>query len=811
MKFSKSFPSFALNLALIIVAILGCSPGAQAQATPSPAVVPQLVNYSGKVTDAQGKTIAGIAGISFAIYRDQYEASPLWMETQNVTADSRGNYTVQLGAGTSNGLPLDVFTSGEARWLGVRINGGEEQPRVLLLSVPYALKAADAQTLGGLPASAFVLAAPPSATASSAEAATATTSAPQGVPPPNGTVTGSGTLDFLPLWDSSSDIVSSVLFQSGTGSTAKIGINTTTPASTLDVKGGTTVRGALSLVATGNATSAGGKNSQPEKLTASSFNSTTKAAVGQTFQWQAEPTGNNTGTPSGTLNLLFGSGSSTSTETGLNIAANGQIAFATGQTFPGTGTITGITTASGSGLTGGVSSGTANLSLLTSCTANQVLKWNGSAWACTTIGSSGGGTVTSVGLSAPSSDFTVAGSPVTKSGTLGLNWTVAPTSSATANAIVKRDASGSFSAGLITATASNAGEAAITANGSTGTAVFAMTSGYNAAVDVVGANTAVSAEATGYGVYSVGGYGVYATDTGGSSQVAVYGDDGSTDTGGKGVWGQSTKGIGVLGSGGIYGVSGYTKSGFSGVYGVSNDNAGVYGYAYQAGWGVYGQGDLGATGVLAGSDTGYAGWFNGMTEVDGNLNVAGTLTADTKDFTIDHPLDPANKYLEHASVESSELMNIYTGNVTTDAHGEATVRLPDWFEALNSDFRYQLTVIGQFAQAIVAHEIQDHEFQIKTSLPNVKVSWQVTGVRQDAYAKAHPLQVEKDKPDQERGFYRHPELYGAPEEKSIAWARDPRAMKQFKEARTNPPAPVRPAPPRPQRPGQLPAPPQKLK
>ena len=125
------------------------------------AVVPRLVNVTGKATDVQGKAISGIAGVTFAIYKDQYEGVPLWMETQNIQTDAKGNYTVRLGATMPDGLPLDVFSSGEARWLGVRINGGEEQPRVLLLSVPYALKAADAETIGGLPPSAFVLAAPP--------------------------------------------------------------------------------------------------------------------------------------------------------------------------------------------------------------------------------------------------------------------------------------------------------------------------------------------------------------------------------------------------------------------------------------------------------------------------------------------------------------------------------------------------------------------------------------------------------------------------------------------------------------------------
>jgi hypothetical protein len=116
------------------------------------------VNFSGKAADAQGKPIAGIVGVTFAIYKDNYEGAPLWMESQNAQADARGNYTVQLGATKPDGLTLELFSSGEARWLGVRLNRGEEQPRVLLLSVPYALKAADAETVGGLPASAFVLA-----------------------------------------------------------------------------------------------------------------------------------------------------------------------------------------------------------------------------------------------------------------------------------------------------------------------------------------------------------------------------------------------------------------------------------------------------------------------------------------------------------------------------------------------------------------------------------------------------------------------------------------------------------------------------
>jgi hypothetical protein len=129
------------------------------------------------------------------------------------------------------------------------------------------------------------------------------------------------------------------------------------------------------------------------------------------------------------------------------------------------------------------------------------------------------------------------------------------------------------------------------------------------------------------------------------------------------------------------------------------------------------------------------------------------------------------------------MMNVYNGNITTDQNGEAAVTLPDYFEALNRDFRYQLTVIGQFAQAIVASEISGNRFTIKTDRPDVKVSWQVTGIRQDAYANKHRLRVEEEKPERERGYFIHPDAFDQPEEKSLEWARRPEMMKQIKRQR----------------------------
>jgi len=115
------------------------------------------------------------------------------------------------------------------------------------------------------------------------------------------------------------------------------------------------------------------------------------------------------------------------------------------------------------------------------------------------------------------------------------------------------------------------------------------------------------------------------------------------------------------------------------------------------------------------------------------------------------------------------MMNIYNGNVVLDANGEAWVELPEWFSALNRDFRYQLTSIGGFAPIYIAQEIQNNRFQIAGGKPGMKVSWQVTGIRQDVYANAHRIPVEEMKPESERGYYLYPELFGQPKEMGIGW------------------------------------------
>ncbi len=152
--------------------------------------------------------------------------------------------------------------------------------------------------------------------------------------------------------------------------------------------------------------------------------------------------------------------------------------------------------------------------------------------------------------------------------------------------------------------------------------------------------------------------------------------------------------------------------------------------------------------------------FNGDMTITGNLNVTGNIAKGGGTFKIDHPLDPANKYLTHSFVESPEMMNVYSGNIVTDANGYATVTMPDYFEAANKDFRYQLTVIGSFAQAIIKEKISGNKFIVQTNEPNIEVSWMVTGVRADKYAEANRIVPVTEK--ELKGTYIHPELYNAP-------------------------------------------------
>ncbi len=352
-------------LAMAILSSVACIPAlAQAPTTKptplaatAPTTVPALVSYSGQALEHDGKPLSGEIGVTFLIFKDQTGGEPLFTESQMVSFNANGRYKVELGASLTNGLPAELFASGEARWLEVQIAGQAPQPRALLVSVPYALKAADAATLGGLPASAFMLAGSKVTPRVAGEVTPLVTGALTAATTTGSNVTTTGGASGkLAIFTGAATIANSNIFENATGT----GIGTTAPAAPLDVNGATDLRGAATLFPTAVATATAGKNSNPLVLSANSYNSSTQAAVSPKFQIQAESAGNNTATPTATLNLLYNNGATT-LETGFHINANGTLHFANGQTFPGVGTITGVT--AGTGLTGSGASGAVTLNL----------------------------------------------------------------------------------------------------------------------------------------------------------------------------------------------------------------------------------------------------------------------------------------------------------------------------------------------------------------------------------------------------------------------------------------------------------------
>src|SRR5919112_474929 len=246
-----------------------------------------------------------------------------------------------------------------------------------------------------------------------------------------------------------------------------------------------------------------------------------------------------------------------------------------------------------------------------------------------------------------------------------------------------------------------------------------------------------------------------------------------------GTKGQSNSGYGVNGeSNSFHGVVGHSQKGV-GVLGVSKSSDGVTGSS-DDGYGVTGSSGNSA-GLYGQSINDYAAILAGKVKITGNLEKAGGS------FKIDHPLDPAYKYLCHSFVESPDMKNVYDGVIVLDNKGKAEIELPDWFGILNKDFRYQLTAIGAPGPNLyIAEEISDttntkyssskrssnknnsSRFKIAGGTSGMKVSWQVTGIRKDPWANANRIRVEEDKPAKERGYYLHPDVYDQPEDKGIS-------------------------------------------
>ncbi len=588
--------------------------------------VPRLVKFAGTLKDELGKSRTGVVGVTFAIYKEQEGGAALWLETQNVELDEQGRYTVLLGATKSEGLPLELFSAGEPRWLGVQVQlpGEVEQPRVLLVSVPYALKAADADTLGGKPLSSFVLTSP------SLGGGVVVSSMPN---PATGaaTIGGGGSPNVVTKFDGTgANVINSSISDDGSRITVGEGINFNSDFSFV----GNAEPARTGRVQMFDRANVGfvirGLNVLMETLQGSSFVPT------EVMRWtQAGNVGIGTSAPGQKLEVagnvkISGGGNAL-------VFPDGTVMTSAGAGTNG-GTITGVT--AGTGLTGGGTAGGVTLNIASGGITNTLL---------------GANSVTNANIA----DGSLSPAKISGGGfaTLGANNFLG-----------------------------NQGVVAM-AGGSTGLSVQTT--------DLATANTAINGLADG-----VGGTGVIGEAENGNLAI--------------GVWGISSSGV--------------------------------------------------------------AGHFSG------NVNVSGSLSKAGGSFKIDHPVDPANKYLYHSFVESPDMKNIYDGVANLDAQGEAVVQLPAWFGVLNREFRYQLTCIGGFAPVYIAEEISENRFKIAGGKPGMKVSWMVTGIRQDAWANAHRIPVEEEKPAIERGYYLHPELYGQPPQKSTEWATHPEIVKRTSQS-----------------------------
>jgi hypothetical protein len=714
-----------LRACFAIVSLLSmavCTTPAQTVAPNSSLIstqVPRLIKLSGVALDETHKPMTGVVGITFSLYKDQQGGSPLWVETQNVQADASGHYTAMLGSASAEGVPLELFSSGEAQWLGVQIQGQPKHGRVLLVSVPYALKAHEAETLSGRSISDFVLVNKTPSTSPNASNTTASSNSASGssLSPIN----KDGPTNFAGT--NGTQIVG--VNQKGTG--AGLSATSTTLAAvrgTITGKSNTALYGLASNTSKGS--NAAGVTGQADTETGPGVAGYTSSPNGTGVLGVANSSAGGSGVvgiANATTNQAFGVNGSTSTTAQYAAGVSGYEGAATGTVFGVSGS-TNSTTAFAAGVDGFEGA-------LTGKVYGVV-----------------GGTSSTTGVAAGVFGFENAAAANEVYGVYGYT-----------------PSTGNFSAGVSGYAGANTGQ------------VYGMTGGTNST-----AGTGVAGFANAMSGTTSGVYGQSASPSGTGVNGIATATSGSTT----GVFGQSSSPNGN----GVLGVNTATTGFSPGVMGVTNSptSAGVYGHnATTTGHGAAIQGQIeaspnGAAGVFA-THAGVGLILNGLSgsnysqmfSVDasgngfyaGNLNVTGKLTKGSGSFKIDHPLDPANKYLSHSFVESPDMMNVYNGNVTTDRHGLATVVLPDYFEALNEDFRYQLTVVGKFAQAIVAKEITSNRFVIRTSKPGVKVSWQVTGIRHDAYADAYRIPTEENKPTAEQGYYLHPEVFGQPASKSI--------------------------------------------
>jgi trimeric autotransporter adhesin len=811
------------------------------------ASVPSLVKFSGTISAEPG----GSVGVIFALYKDQTGGAPLWQEVQTISVDPNGHYTSLLGSRSASGIPVELFSSNEARWLGVQAQGQPEQARVLLVSVPYALKAADAATLGGLPASAFLRADAPAITTAptTSYVNTAAVNAAVAKIAVTAAISATSIPGFLPVFtDTAGTLGNSSLFQDP--STGNVGFGTTTPVFNLNfvsqvdpaaiaIDGYGTVginfigrraRGTLAaptaiqlndniMTMQGRGYGATGfSGSSRANMKFFAAENWTDAAQG-TYISMATTTAGTAGSAE-RLRITDAGRVGIGTATpNFPLSVNGTVqSLSGGFRFPDgsaqtTAAVSGVSltspdasiTVAGTAVAPTVAVNTATIQqrVGSSCSAGSAIASISQTGVVTCQTVSGGGAV-----SLPVNWSSSPNPPTTVPGVLNVTNTATGPAEPNTNGLPPPSFFASIPTGVLgkaTGSQTTSGISGV-ATGPLGVGVFAYTpDGSTAGTGSHLASLIAISGVTGFvpsgtkGDYPKAIMANLQNNTGGSvikaeagaatappacnfttgncqqltgvsvNMAAISGvtlgleaNLNSPLSQGLNLNFQSPLSAGTNTTQGGYMINASVNNNGTGpntFFQVDNNaNINTSGGVFANGPSNF-NGQLSANNGLNAQNVSVAGQITAQSITVQNLQVTGSLSKPQGTFKIDHPLDPANKFLYHSFVESPDMMNIYNGVIVLDKHGKAVVDLPGYFEALNQDFRYQLTSIGAPGPNLfVASEIKGNKFIIAGGKPGAKVSWQVTGIRHDAYADAHRIVVEEDK-GKERGTYLHPELF----------------------------------------------------